>query len=143
MRLFFADCVLDTANHTFLRNGNMLPLEPQVFDLLHLLAERAGQLVTKDELVEVVWNGRIVSDATISARINAARTAVGDTGKDQRVIRTIPRRGIELVAEVSNEMAKTTDNQHALTQTVRYTSSADGTQIAYAISGIGPPLMRV
>lgn len=142
MRFFFADCVLDTANHTFLRDGNMVPLEPQVFDLLHLLAERAGQLVTKDELVEVVWNGRIVSDATISARINAARTAVGDTGKDQRVIRTVSRRGFELVAEVTSGIADTDATKPAIAQTVRYTSSPDGTQIAYATSGTGPPLMR-
>jgi len=142
MRYFFADCVLDTKSHTFRRNGDTVPLEPQVFDLLHLLAERAGQLVTKDEVVETVWNGRIVSDATISARINAARMAVGDTGKDQRVIRTIPRRGIEMVAEVSGDVAEHDAAGSAMTQTVRYTSSPDGTQIAYAISGTGPPLMR-
>ncbi|MEP0941939.1 MAG: alpha/beta fold hydrolase [Rhizobiaceae bacterium] len=134
--------MLDTANHTFVRDGEQLHLEPQVFDLLHLLAKQAGQLVTKDKLVEIVWNGRIVSEATISARINAARTAVGDTGKDQRVIRTISRRGIELLAEVSNDVTEPGAAASSMSQTVRYASSKDGTQIAYATSGTGPPLMR-
>lgn len=142
MRYFFADCELDTASHTFLRDGEKVPLEPQVFDLLHLLADRAGQLVTKDELIDEVWNGRIVSDAAISARINAARTAVGDNGKDQRVIRTISRRGFEMTAKVSGEATVAGATLPGMTQTVRYASAPDGTQIAYAISGTGPPLMR-
>lgn len=142
MRYRFSDCVLDTVSHSFTRDGETIPLEPQVFDLLHLLAERAGELVTKDELIEAVWNGRIVSEATISSRINAARSAVGDTGKDQRIIRTIPRRGFELMVDASQEPVSADAANGLVTQTVRYTSSVDDTQIAYAISGTGPPLMR-
>ncbi|MFD1194386.1 alpha/beta fold hydrolase [Seohaeicola saemankumensis] len=142
MRYRFSDCVLDTVSHSFTRDGETIPLEPQVFDLLHLLAERAGELVTKDELIEAVWNGRIVSEATISSRINAARSAVGDTGKDQRIIRTIPRRGFELMVDASQEPVSADAADGLVTQTVRYTSSVDDTQIAYAISGTGPPLMR-
>lgn len=142
MRYHFANCVLDTASHSFARDGALVPLEPQVFDLLHLLAARAGELVTRDELIDAVWNGRIVSEATISSRINAARNAVGDTGKDQRVIRTIPRRGFEMVVDVSGDPAPRATDDDMLTQTVRYTASADGTLLAYAISGSGPPLMR-
>ena len=103
MRFFFADCVLDVASHSFSRDGSAVPIEPQVFDLLHLLAQRAGQLVTKDDLVDTVWEGRIVSDVTIGSRISAARKAVGDNGTDQKVIRTIPRRGFSLVAPVSSD----------------------------------------
>ncbi len=142
MRYFFANCELDTASHTLLRDGERVPIEPQVFDLLQLLAERAGQLVTKDDLIDVVWNGRIVSDATISARINAARTAVADNGKDQRVIRTISRRGFEMAVKVSDEEAGSGVAPPEMTQTVRYACAPDGTQIAYAVSGTGPPLMR-
>ena len=93
MRFFFAGCVLDIASHSFSREGSEVPVEPQVFDLLHVLAQRAGQLVTKDDLVDTVWQGRIVSDVTIGSRISAARKAVGDNGTDQAIIRTIPRRG--------------------------------------------------
>ncbi|RFP88751.1 alpha/beta fold hydrolase [Rhodobacteraceae bacterium 63075] len=145
MRYFFANCELDTASYVFRRDGERVPLEPQVFDLLVLLAGRADQVVTKDELIDTIWNGRIVSDATISARINAARRAVGDNGKDQNVIRTIPRRGIEMVAAVSGEAAAAEEaavGPAKMRQTVRYTTAPDGTQIAYASSGSGPPMMR-
>ncbi len=143
MRYKFADCLLDIDGHHFLRAGHEVSLEPQVFDLLHLLAENAGKLVSKDQMIEVVWNGRIVSEATVSARINAARTAVGDNGQDQAIIRTVPRRGIELIAPV--EVADDTAQVSAQTnerQKIRYTQSADGTQIAFATSGSGPPLLR-
>jgi len=93
----------------------------------------------------VVWGGRIVSEATISARINAARRAVGDTGKAQAVIRTVPRRGFEMVAAVIAEGSGAGPAPQAasdIPQTIRYTTSMDGTSIAYGVSGSGPPLMR-
>ena len=100
MRYVFADCVLDTESHGFARGGQSVALEPQVFDLLQVLAENAGKLVTKDALIAAVWGGRIVSEATISSRINMARSAVGDSGKAQAIIQTVPRRGFRLVAPV-------------------------------------------
>lgn len=143
MRYRFSDCVLDTEAFTLTRAGQPVAVEPQVFDLLCLLAEKAGKLVTKDDLVARVWEGRIVSEATISTRINAARTAVGDSGKAQGVIRTVPRRGFELVAATTRE-----DSAPAPTvpepprQTIRYATSRDGTLIAWGTSGDGPPLVR-
>ena len=116
-----------------------------MFDLLCLLAENAGRVVSKDELIAVVWGGRIVSEATVSARINAARNAVGDSGKAQAVIRTAPRRGFGMVAEVKVAEAdakQAPDGAATLKQTIRYTTSRDGTGIAYAVSGEGPPLLR-
>ena len=144
MRYAFADCELDTESFRLSRGGAPVPVEPQVFDLLKLLAENAGRLVSRDQLTEVVWGGRIVSEATIAARINAARRAVGDSGKDQAVIRTIPRRGLELVVPVrlTEEVAPETPAPDSQTQTIRYATSADGTRLAYAISGSGPPLLR-
>ncbi|UYV38187.1 alpha/beta fold hydrolase [Rhodobacteraceae bacterium D3-12] len=162
MRYSFADCVLDTGAHRVVRGGVDVPVEPQVFDLLRLLAENAGQLVSKDHLIDVVWGGRIVSEATISARINAARKAVGDDGKRQAIIRTITRRGFEMVAEVVTEGSATREAGQPAgdargdagceagaeqegpeqRQTIRFTTSRDGTGIAYAISGEGPPLLR-
>ncbi|TNC67537.1 winged helix-turn-helix domain-containing protein [Rubellimicrobium roseum] len=90
MKYHFAACSLDTHRHVFERDGQVLHVEPQVSDLLHLLARSGGDLVTHDTLIAEVWDGLIVSDATISARINAARKAVGDSGKAQRVIETVP-----------------------------------------------------
>ncbi|MDP5360297.1 MAG: winged helix-turn-helix domain-containing protein, partial [Paracoccaceae bacterium] len=78
MRFEFAGCALDAATYTLVRDGQPITVEPQVFDLLHTLASQAGNVVTKDDLIEAVWAGRIVSDATISARVSAARAAVGD-----------------------------------------------------------------
>lgn len=136
--------MLDTESYALTRDGAAVQVEPQVFDLLALLAANAGKLVTRDRLVEEIWNGRIVSEATIAARINAARRAVGDDGKAQAVIRTIPRRGLEMIAKVRIGAPQTPSLAPVLTdskQTIRYTTSADGTGIAYAISGDGPPLL--
>jgi len=142
----FANCVLDSERHLLLRDGEEIHVEPQVFDLLELLAQDAGKLVTKDRLIEVVWDGRIVSEATVSARISAARTAVGDSGAAQKIIKTIPRRGFELVAAVAKEMpqsaVESTGVIHEARQTIRFATSADGTKIAYAVSGDGPTIMR-
>src|SRR5262245_28518096 len=75
-------------------------LEPQVFSVLAYLIENRGHVVSKQELIDAVWEGRIVSDATLNSRINAARRAVGDTGTAQAIIRTIVKRGFRFVAEI-------------------------------------------
>jgi len=80
--------------------GAEVSIEPQVFDLLRYLIENRNRVVTRDELISSVWNGRIVSETTISARINALRRAVGDGGSNQGVIKTVPRRGYRFVADV-------------------------------------------
>jgi TolB-like protein len=81
-------------------DGGVVHVEPQVFDLLLHLAQNANRVVSKDELIERVWNGRAVSDAALNSRINAARRAIGDSGKRQAIIRTVQRRGFLLAAEV-------------------------------------------
>lgn len=145
MRYRFADCILDVKRHELYRDGVLVPVEPQVFDILHMLVRNAGNLVNQDDIVREIWNGRVVSDSTISSRINAARRAVGDSGKNQQVIKTIYRRGFQLIALVSNDeqpskagMNPEVQNQ----QTVRFTTSPDGTRLAYAVSGSGPKVLR-
>lgn len=103
MKFRFGTYLLDTGSSELLQAGMPIPVEPQVFDLLAILIERRDRVVSKDELVAKVWNGRIVSDATITSRINLARQAVGDTGRDQAVIRTFPKRGFRFVADVEPE----------------------------------------
>ncbi|WP_305984163.1 alpha/beta fold hydrolase [Roseibium sp. MMSF_3544] len=143
MRYEFADCILDTESYKFQRLGADVSVEPQVFELLCLLLENAGKLVSKDKIVERVWDGRIVSEATISARINAARTAVGDNGKTQAVIRTVQRRGLELIASVkTNSEAVAKSGAPPCKQTIHFARSDDGTCIAYARSGKGPAIVR-
>jgi TolB-like protein len=80
-------------------------MEPQVFDLLVYLLESRDHVVSKDELIDSVWGGRIVSESTLTSRINSARKAVGETGRDQKLIRTIARKGIRFVGEVRCEGA--------------------------------------
>lgn len=143
MRYAFADCLLDTDRHEFRRDGALCHLEPQVFRLLELLLDRAGEVVRRDEIVDTVWNGRIVSEATIAARISGARAAVGDTGAAQEVIRTVPRVGLQLVAEVTSEAPETPARTTAPGPlAMQMTASADGSLIAWAEEGAGPPLIR-
>ena len=101
MQFCFADHTLDTERRELLRGGEPVALQPQVFDLLVYLVQNRDRVVSKDDLIASVWGGRIVSDSTLTSRINAARTAVGDSGEDQRLIRTIPRKGLRFVGEVT------------------------------------------
>ncbi|MDD9976492.1 MAG: winged helix-turn-helix domain-containing protein, partial [Boseongicola sp.] len=75
------------------KNGELVPLEPQVFDLLVLLIQNSDRVVSKDEIIESVWNGRFVSESAVSTRINALRRALGDDGTEQRLIKTVHGRG--------------------------------------------------
>lgn len=144
MRYAFANCVLDTGNQTLSRDGKSVAVEPQVFDLLRLLVENSGRLVSRDEIVGVVWKGRIVSESAISARIASARKAVGDDGKAQGIIRTISKRGLQIAAPVN---AQGDSHAEALcdlpTPRVKYITSDDGIRLAYALSGEGTPVLRV
>jgi adenylate cyclase len=91
---------LDTDRRELKRSGELIPLEPQVFDLLVYLVQNRDRVVSKDDLIASVWEGRIVSDSTLTSRINAVRRAVGDSGEQQKVIRTIARKGIRFVGQV-------------------------------------------
>jgi TolB-like protein len=75
-------------------------IAPQVFDLLDFLIRNRERVVSKDDLMNAIWNGRIVSDAALTTRLNAARSAIGDTGEKQRLIKTLPRKGFRFVGAV-------------------------------------------
>ncbi len=141
----FSNCLIDPDKHLFVCGGLPVHLEPQVFDLLLLLVDRKGRLVTKDDLVEIVWHGLSVSDATISARINAARRAVGDTGRAQAIIKTVHGRGFQLNVDVRvvAAPAQTPNLARSDTQNIQFACSSHGTRIAFSKSGNGPPLVRV
>lgn len=96
----FEDFEVDLLNKELRRGGVPVPLEPKALDLIGYLAHRPGELVTKDDLVDAVWEGRAISDSAISSCIAAARAAVADDGTAQRVIRTVPRRGLRFEARV-------------------------------------------
>ena len=112
MQFHFSNHVLDVDLRELTRGGESVAVEPQVFDLLVYLIENRDHVVTKDDLIETVWDGRIVSESTLTSRINAARRAVGDSGKDQAVIRTIARKGFRFVGDVQPQ-ARTAVRAHA------------------------------
>ncbi|MGA2055512.1 MAG: winged helix-turn-helix domain-containing tetratricopeptide repeat protein [Bradyrhizobium sp.] len=100
MLFIFSEHSLDTDRRELHRGSEAVALEPQVFDLLVYLVENRDRVVNKDDLLGSIWGGRIVSDSTLTSRINAARKAVGDSGEEQKLIRTIARKGFRFVGEV-------------------------------------------
>ena len=100
MLYLFENCSLDSDRRELRRAGTLVAVEPQVFDVLHNLIRNREHVVSKNALLADVWQGRVVSDATLSSRINSARSAVGDNGEQQRLIRTVRRKGFRFVGAV-------------------------------------------
>jgi TolB-like protein/cytochrome c-type biogenesis protein CcmH/NrfG len=100
VQFLFGDQTLDADRRELRRGSESVAVEPQVFDLLIYLVENRDRVVSKDDLIASVWGGRVVSDSTLTSRINAARKAVGDSGGSQKLIRTIARKGLRFVGDV-------------------------------------------
>jgi TolB-like protein len=100
LRYFFEDCVLDIDKRELRRGADPVSVTPQVFDLLEYLILNQHRVVSKDDLIDAIWKGRIVSDAAVTTRLNAARNAIGDNGESQRLIKTLPRKGFRFVGAV-------------------------------------------
>ena len=149
MLFHFADCSLDLERRELRRGDALVEIEPQVFDLLVYLVRNRDHVVTKDDMIAGVWNGRIVSDSTLTSRITAARKAIGDSGEQQALIRTIPRKGLRFVGGVA-ERTETSPaatpavatSARDLRQEVHFCTASDGAQIAYSTVGEGLPLLK-
>ncbi|MEM7303778.1 MAG: alpha/beta fold hydrolase [Pseudomonadota bacterium] len=141
--LLFEDFELDVGAVELRKAGEPIPLEPQVFDLIRLLASRPGQVVSRDEIIDAVWDGRIVSESAVSTRINAARKALADDGSAQRIIKTVHGRGFRFEGAVSADDQLRPDQKSEVEFSgVRYIRSFDGTNIAYEVAGVGPPIVK-
>jgi DNA-binding winged helix-turn-helix (wHTH) protein len=103
MRYAFEDYVLDLERRELRRGAALVKLEPQAFDFLALLLQHRDRVVSRDELLQTIWQGRAVSDAALTTRINTVRRAIGDHGKEKRLIRALPRKGLRFVGEVTSE----------------------------------------
>ena len=103
MQYLFEEYALDLGRREFRRGTTLVNLEPQVFDLLLYLIQGREHVVSKDELIAKVWGGRIVSEFALSTRLNAVRAALGDNGEEQRLIKTLPRRGVRFVGAVRED----------------------------------------
>ena len=98
--------VLDRNNYTLMDNGSPVILEPQVFDLLVFLIEHRERLVSRQEILDALWTGKVVTESALSNRIKMARAAVGDNGHDQQVIKTVHGRGYQFVATIKDPTIK-------------------------------------
>jgi TolB-like protein len=103
MLFTFGKCSIDCARRELRREGELVAIEPQVFDVLVYLIQHRDRVVSRDDLLASVWGGRIVSESTLSSRINSARSAIGDSGEQQHWIRTIARKGVRFIGEVQEQ----------------------------------------
>lgn len=143
----FEGFTLDKERRELRTNDSMtVVVGPQVFDLLVYLIENRERVVSKDDLIASVWDGRIVSDSTLDSRVNAARKALGDSGKEQRLIRTAARKGIRFVGEViektNEDISASVKSPSGVQQKVQFCTASDGVRIAYALAGQGLPLVK-
>jgi pimeloyl-ACP methyl ester carboxylesterase/DNA-binding winged helix-turn-helix (wHTH) protein len=141
----FEDFALDSERRELRVGGAPVPVEPQVFDILVHLVENRDRVVSKDDLIASIWRGRIVSESTLDSRINAVRKAIGDSGGQQRLIRTMSRKGFRFVGEVTSAAKLGRSRTHSaasLQQEVHFCTASDGVRIAYAVAGQGPPLVK-
>src|SRR5262249_51847201 len=106
MQIGFEECLLDTDRRELRRGDELVALEPQVFDVLIYLIENRDRVVSKDDLIASVWSGRIVSESTLTSRINAVRKAIGDSGEKQSLIRTFAKKGFRFIAPVDGKNKK-------------------------------------
>jgi TolB-like protein len=100
LRYLFEEYAFDTNRRELHRGADVVSVAPQVFDLLDYLIRNREHVVSKDDLIKTIWNGRSVSDAALTTRLNAARSAIGDSGDEQRLIKTLPRKGFRFVGTV-------------------------------------------
>ena len=148
MQFLFENNVLDADRRELWRGSKLVALEPQVFDLLLYLVRNRERVVTKDDMIASVWAGRIVSDSTLDSRVNAVRKAIGDSGKQQRLVRTVMRKGLRFVGQVAEQAAEAAAPETAarpqsgLQQQVHFCTASDGVRIAYALAGKGLPLVK-
>ena len=145
MIFVFGDCELDLDRFELRRGGQPRPVEPQVFDLLAVLIRERHRVVPKEELLDTVWGNRFVSESALTSRVKAARQAIGDDGRTQRLIRTAHGRGYQFAASVDE--AAQPDPVASVSpalpvQEIRFCTAGDGTRLAYATSGAGPPLVK-
>ena len=146
VRYRFADSVLDTTRYELLQREEPVHVEPQVFDVLTHLVEHRDRVVSKTELLDSVWGHQFVTESALTTRIKQLRQAIGDNGREQRLVQTIHGRGYRFVAPVDEmpggEERPALPVPSDLRQEIRFCRTPDGIQLAYATVGSGPPFVR-
>ncbi len=98
----FAEFELDPARRRLVRDGKTLSLNAKAFDLLVYLVENPGRIVTKDEILDAVWENQFVEEANLKVQISTLRKVLGEQMDDPRFLVTIPGKGYKFIAEVNN-----------------------------------------
>jgi DNA-binding winged helix-turn-helix (wHTH) protein/pimeloyl-ACP methyl ester carboxylesterase len=146
----FGDFRLDVRERRLLRNGQQVPLTTKVFETLRVLLERAGRLLTKDELMRHIWPDTVVEENNLNHNISVLRRALGEQPGGHRFIETVPRVGYRFLADVTQSgLARSTlqpappaASVRTPRQEIRFCTSGDRTRIAYSTVGTGPPLAK-
>jgi DNA-binding winged helix-turn-helix (wHTH) protein/pimeloyl-ACP methyl ester carboxylesterase len=138
----FDDAELDVDRYQLRRGGQVEPVEPQVFDLLAVLLRERHRVVSKEELLDTVWGSRFVTESALTSRVKAARRAIGDDGRGQRLIRTVHGRGYQFIGPVMERVTRERQSPRLPGQQLRFCTARDGTRLAYAVTGTGPPLVK-
>ncbi|MFV2102333.1 alpha/beta fold hydrolase [Micromonospora sp. LOL_024] len=149
---------LDVVRGRLSREDQQIHVEPRALALLCHLVKNRDRVVTKAELLDTVWRGRFVTEAALTTALRTARRAVGDDGAQQRLIRTLQRRGYQFVAPMTPVPATAPAGSDPVVsvpgpavrsrasgadrEVIRFCRARDGTRIAYAVTGDGPPLIR-
>ncbi len=145
MLFSFDKFTLDTDRRELRTDGRNIAVEPQVFDLLEFIIRCRDRVVSRDDLIEQVWKGRLVSESALATRINAARRAIGDDGARQTLIKTIARKGVRFVGDVQEQASHSSaaaSAQKVKSQAVTFARTSDGVNLAIGSSGNGPALVK-
>lgn len=142
MTYHFGEFDLDPSLGRLGNRGSPVGLEPRALALLCYLVEHRDRVVPKQELLDAVWSGEFVTDAAVTTGLRTARLAIGDTGRRQQFIRTAHGRGYQFVAPVTVTPEPTAAVTDSTRDTIRFCRTADGTRIAWAVTGAGPPLVK-
>lgn len=144
----FGDTEVNCDTFEIVAGGARVPVEPQVFEVIRFLVERRERMCTRSEILDAVWGDHFVSDSALASRISAARAAVGDDGRAQRVIRTVHGRGFQFIAPVVVDalgrppaLVAEPDGKRRR-QSIRFCQAPDGMHLAVAEVGTGPPLVK-
>jgi TolB-like protein/DNA-binding winged helix-turn-helix (wHTH) protein len=153
LRYLFEDYTFDAERRELHRGVDAVSITPQVFDLLDYLIRNRERVVSKGELIDAVWNGRIVSDAALTTRLNAARSAIRDSGEEQRLIKTLPRKGFRFVGAVQEAprrviatvVAGPGDESHAVlgSAIVRHGSDSQAHNGVSTLNPLSPPHLSI
>lgn len=146
----FGDFRLDERERRLLRDGHPIALTTKVFETLRVLLERSGRLVTKDELLRLIWPDTVVEENNLSHNISVLRRVLGELPTGKPFIETVPRVGYRFVADVTQSALassaqppiRSAASAGTLRQEIRFCTSSDGTRIAYSTVGTGPPLAK-